>query len=125
MIGYTLIGTNDLPKAEAFYTTLFEDFPVQKIPATDRIILWMPAEGGAFGICTPADGNTATNGNGTMIALPMPSNDAVDAIYAKALSLGASSAGEPVTGESSGAFYGGYIRDFDNNKIAFYHLAQD
>ncbi len=122
MIGYTLFGTNDLPKAAAFYDELLGVIGAQKAPGTDRIIIWSTGAGAMFGVCEPADGNPATRGNGTMVALTMPDRATVDAIYQKAMELGASCAGEPGTTENSDTFYGAYIRDSDNNKLCFYHM---
>ena len=69
---------------------------------------------------TPYNGEVATNGNGTMLAIPVGSSENVDKIYAKALKLDATDEGAP--GERAPGFYGGYIRDFDRNKIANCHL---
>lgn len=121
MIGYALFGTNDLEKAVAFYDGLFEQLGAQRALSTERIITWATGEGAMFGICTPADGQKATFGNGTMLAFPMVDRSAVDAIYAKALHLGATSHAAPETADEHG-FYGGYVRDLDMNKLCFYHM---
>ena len=44
----------------------------------------------------------------------------VDAIYAKAMELGATDEGPP--GERMPTFYGAYIRDLDGNKLVFYKM---
>ena len=54
-------------------------------------------------------------GNGTMVALRMESTDAVDAFYAKAMSLGATDEG--AAGDRGDGFYAGYFRDPDGNKL--------
>jgi predicted lactoylglutathione lyase len=68
----------------------------------------------------PYDGEAATHGNGTMLAIPVGSRENVDKIYAAALALGASDEGAP--GERGAGFYGGYFRDFDHNKITVCHI---
>ncbi|MNG39581.1 hypothetical protein D3C84_1277300 [compost metagenome] len=52
-----------------------------------------------------------------MVALPTASREQVDALYAKALELGATDEGAP--GARMPTFYAGYVRDLDGNKLAF------
>jgi predicted lactoylglutathione lyase len=53
-----------------------------------------------------------------MISLLMPDAATVQALHAKALSLGARDEGAP--GARSKTFYGAYFRDHDGNKLALY-----
>jgi predicted lactoylglutathione lyase len=55
-----------------------------------------------------------------MLALPAETREEVDALYAKAIELGATDEGEP--GERMPTFYGGYFRDPDGNKACFYKM---
>jgi len=71
---------------------------------------------GMVAICTPFDENPATVGNGTMVALNVETKDAVNAMHAKALELGAVDEGAPGP-RGDGPFYGGYFRDLDGNKL--------
>ena len=71
-----------------------------------------------LGICTPFDEQDAAPGNGNMLAFTQESKEAVDEIYKKALSLGASCDGEPGQ-RIEDMFYGAYVRDPDGNKMAF------
>ena len=123
MIGYTLLGTNDLEKSKAFYDALFAKVGAKSVVQTDRIYLYSNGEGPMFGICTPVDGEPASNGNGTMIAIPMPDTASIDAIHEHALSIGAEHVFGPAEGGNPG-FYGAYVRDFDGNKLCFYNIAQ-
>ena len=86
----------------------------------ENFVVWgTTMEQPGFSITRPFDGNPATVGNGVMIAILMPSADAVDAFYAKAISLGAVDDGAP--GQRGEGFYAGYFRDLDGNKLnAFY-----
>ena len=59
--------------------------------------------------------NTATVGNGVMVALVVDSRDKVDRLYAKALALGATDEGP--AGPRGDNFYAGYFRDLDGNKL--------
>ena len=119
MIGYVTLGTNDLPRAAAFYDALAAQFGVGRMMDTSAFIAW-GEWGGAPGIAAtlPFDGQPATHGNGTMVALAVKSPAQVDALHARALSLGATDEGAP--GERMKGFYGGYFRDPDSNKLNFF-----
>lgn len=116
MIGYVTLGTNDLARAETFYDGLLAELGGKRIMANDRMRFYGSGPGQPLiAICTPFDGKKATGGNGTMLALNAGSKEAVDRIYKKAIALGATDEGAP--GPRSGAFYGGYFRDLDGNKL--------
>ncbi|QFT55785.1 VOC family protein [Microbulbifer sp. THAF38] len=67
----------------------------------------------------PFNSESASFGNGTMVALKAENEKEVDRIYCMALSLGAMSKGEPGH-RAPGAFYGAYFRDLDGNKVAIF-----
>ena len=116
MIGYITVGTNNLSKAVAFYDDLFVEIGAGRFMQEDRFVAWAVApDQPGFSVCLPFDGNAATVGNGTMIALAVDSTDKVDAIYAKALQLGGTDEGPP--GSRSDGFYAAYFRDLDGNKL--------
>jgi predicted lactoylglutathione lyase len=116
MIGYITVGTNDLPKAVAFYDALFTELGAGRFMEDDRFVAWAVApDQPAFSVCKPYDGNAATVGNGDMIALTVDSTDKVDALHAKAMELGGSDEGPP--GPRMDGFYAGYFRDLDGNKL--------
>ena len=120
MIGYTTLGTNDLEKAVAFYDALFADLGLKKIPANERVVLWSKSRDGAMlAVATPFDGEAASVGNGTMVALKVDSADQVAELHAKALELGGSDEGAPGP-RGGGAMTFGYVRDLDGNKLAFF-----
>lgn len=123
MIGYVTVGTNDKDKAVAFYDALFEPLGVRDMSPNDRITLWRTKGGQAMlGVAVPADGMPATPGNGTMVAVPVGSNEMVDRLHARALELGGSDEGAP--GARTDSFYGGYFRDLDGNKLVVFNLQQ-
>ena len=116
MIGYTTLGTNDLDRACVFYDGLFGSIGEKRIMEIDNFVVWGTSmEQAGFSITRPFDGGPATVGNGVMIALLMPSAEAVDAFYAKAMELGASDEG--ALGDRGDGFYAGYFRDLDGNKL--------
>ena len=116
MIGYVTIGTNDLARAEKFYDALLAELGGKCVMKNDRMRMYAAGQGQAMlAVCTPFDKNQATVGNGSMVALAAGSKEAVQRVYEKALSLGAKDDGPP--GQRSAAFYGGYFRDLDGNKL--------
>jgi predicted lactoylglutathione lyase len=121
VIGYTTVGTNDLSKAVAFYDELFAELGAGRFMQNDRFVAWAVApDKPAFSVCLPYDGNAATVGNGTMIALSVDSTDKVDAVYAKALQLGGTDEGPP--GPRMDGFYAAYFRDLDGNKLNVFFM---
>jgi len=116
MIGYTTLGTNDLPRASAFYDELFGVLGIKRIMDFGRGYAWgtgMDKPG--FGLMTPYNNEPATVGNGVMIALVVDSRAKVDAVHAKALALGGKDEG--AVGLRGEGFYAGYFRDLDGNKL--------
>ena len=119
MIGYTCVGTNNKPRAMAFYDALLGLLGAKRFYETERGVGWgVSADQPMFAVNTPFDGALASVGNGSMVALSAASADQVQALYAKALALGGSDEGVP--GPRGGGFYGAYFRDLDGNKIAVF-----
>ena len=121
MIGYVTVGTNDLERSKQFYDNLFEELGTRSFFANERIVFWTVKDGASsFAIAKPYDEKEASVGNGNMVAIHVDSREQVDAIYAKAMELGATDEGPP--GERIPTFYGAYIRDLDGNKLVFYKM---
>jgi catechol 2,3-dioxygenase-like lactoylglutathione lyase family enzyme len=117
MIGYVMLGTNDLPRAAAFYDALFAELDAKRYMDTDRVVAWSAGPGTpGIGIGKPFDGKPATVGNGSMVALAVDSPGKVDALHRKALALGATDEG--AAGPRGPGFYAGYFRDLDGNKLS-------
>jgi len=116
MIGYTTVGTNDIEKATAFYDELFTGLGAERFMQEESFVAWaVTPDQPAFSVTLPFDGNAATVGNGTMIAFTVDTNEKVDLLHAKALSLGGVDEGPP--GQRMDGFYAGYFRDLDGNKL--------
>jgi len=125
MIGYTMLGTNSFEQAVAFYDELFSVIGANRVMESEDYVVWAtdPSQP-SFSITKPFNGQPATNGNGTMIALSVDSPEKVDAVYAKALELGGACEGPAGPREELAGFYAGYFRDLDGNKLnAFYYQA--
>jgi catechol 2,3-dioxygenase-like lactoylglutathione lyase family enzyme len=120
MIGYVTLGSNDIPRAAAFYDELLKLVGAGRFMADEHFIAWAVAPGKpALGIIKPFDGKPATAGNGVMVSLVVDSNEKVDAVHRKALELGGRDEGAPGPRGNSG-FYAGYFRDLDGNKLNCY-----
>lgn len=122
MIGYTTIGSKDLNKAISFYDELLTLVGGKRVMELDRIKFYATQDGAGamLALCTPADESEQSVGNGQMIAIPGGSIEGAQALYNKAISLGATCGGEP--GQRFDFFYGSYVFDLDGNKLCFYHM---
>lgn len=119
MIGYVTLGTNDLPRAAKFYDALLSGIGAKRVMEGDNFIAWgSTPDGSGLGITRPFDGKPATIGNGVMVALSAKDPQQVNALYKKAMELGASDEGPP--GLRGGTFYAAYFRDLDGNKLNFF-----
>lgn len=120
MIGYVVLGTNDLPRAASFYDELLAEMGVTRMMELgERGYAWGAAmDKPMLCIMTPFDGQSATVGNGVMAGIAADSRDQVDRIYKKAIELGGSDEGPPgLRSEGGDGFYAAYFRDLDGNKL--------
>ncbi len=121
MIGYVTLGTNDLPRAAAFYDSLLAEIGAKRLMDFGRGYAWgVSMDKPALGIMQPFDGQPATVGNGVMAAIAVNQRDLVDRLHRKALELGGTDEG-PVGPRGEG-FYAGYFRDLDGNKLNVFCL---
>ena len=71
-------------------------------------------------IGVPIDGNPATYGNGSYVALNAANRKTVDKAYESALSAGGVDDGKPgLRVDVHANFYAAYVRDPDGNKLSF------
>jgi catechol 2,3-dioxygenase-like lactoylglutathione lyase family enzyme len=119
MIGYAMVGTNDLEKAKSFYDAVLDELGGKRSFAGDRMQGYSAGDKSPmFAVCRPHDGKEATFGNGTMISFAASSRELVEKVYKKALASGGKDEGAPgLRGET---FYGAYFRDLDGNKLCVY-----
>jgi len=120
MIGYVTLGTNNIERAAAFYDALLGELGARRLMDFGTFILWGKPGAPSLALTKPYDGKPATIGNGAMVALAVDGKAKVDALYAKAISLGATDEGKP--GARSDNFYAGYFRDPDGNKLNFFFM---
>lgn len=126
MLGYTMYGSNDLPKAITFYDEVFKTVGIGRMMEfpNGAVAYGLAWDKPMFAIGRPENGAPATVGNGAMMALAMTERAQVDALHAKATELGASCGGPPGVRGTEGpqAFYGAYFRDLDGNKFCAYRV---
>lgn len=116
MIGYVTLGTNDLPRAAAFYDAVLAVIGAKRIMDSEQFIAWSTGrDKPGLALSRPYNKNPASVGNGVMVALAVPTREKVDELYAKALALGGTDEGAP--GPRGEGFYAGYFRDPEGNKL--------
>jgi catechol 2,3-dioxygenase-like lactoylglutathione lyase family enzyme len=126
MIGYVTIGSNDLERARNFYDALMPTLGAGRmLEFGDNFTMYGTGMGKpGLAVCKPYNGDQASVGNGNMTAIACSTRANVDAIYSKAMELGASDEGAPgLRGEEGPeAFYGAYFRDLDGNKLCAFRI---
>lgn len=129
MIGYVTLGSDNLPRARAFYDELFATIGAGRIMEFGDDLGGFTMWGTGFdkpgvAVTNPYNKQPATPGNGNMTAIAMDQRSKVDAFYNKALELGGTCEGPPgVRGEEGlQAFYGAYFRDLDGNKLCAFRI---
>ena len=120
MIGYATIGVNDIERAKQFYCDLFADQGGKVIIDAGRIaFIGSQPDRPMIAVCDPWNKEAPEPGNGNMVAFPAGEKATVDALYDKAMSLGATDEGAPGQ-RVPDRFYGAYVRDPDGNKLCFF-----
>ena len=121
MIGFVMIGTNDLEASSKFYDAILLPLGIIKVLTGERYIGYAKKnnpEKIEIYVTKPHNKKPATNGNGTMIALLADSKSNIDQFHSIALKNGAVNEGLP--GPRHDNNYYAYIRDADGNKICAY-----
>lgn len=129
MFTYVCLGTNDLARAARFYDAALGALGLARCGTADEAdwpgwLGWGTYEDHgareiALWIGQPYDGQAATAGNGTMVALRARSWAEVEAFHAAAIAHGGTSEGAPgLRPQYNVDFYAAYIRDPDGNKLA-------
>ena len=120
MIGFVMVGTNDLNKVISFYDILLETIDLKRTITNEKYVGYSSKERPKdieFYVTNPANKEKATFGNGTQISFIVNSKETVDKFYNLGIKLGGKDEGAP--GIRSGDYYC-YIRDLDGNKICVF-----
>ena len=123
MIGYTMVGTQNLDRAVVFYDAIFSVMGMTRCFTDEQVAFWgdkANVKAPRFAAGYPFDGASASVGNGVMSAFLIESAAKIDALYETAIGLGGSDEGPPGLRPAYGeGFYAAYVRDRDGNKLAF------
>jgi len=105
VFAYICLGTNNLDGAIKFYDAALAPLGLNRCntgdePNWEGWAGWGTYEAGganelALWVCTPFNANTATSGNGTMVALRANTWEEVQNFYVAAIENGGTSEGEP------------------------------
>ena len=121
MIMSIRVGTNDVPKARAFYDATFTALggvPTALPPSAPMGMYQLPG-GPVFLVGPAADGAPASHANGGTILLVAEDQAAVDAWHAAGMENFGSDEGAPGHRDRPNR-YGAYLRDPDGNKFGCY-----
>jgi catechol 2,3-dioxygenase-like lactoylglutathione lyase family enzyme len=117
VISHVSLGTNDYPRAKAFYDAVLATLQI-------RCVMDFPGAAGygrafpEFWVQTPHDGGRAGVGNGVHVAFLANSVEEVHAFHAQALALGATDDGAPgPRPDYRSDYYAAFVRDLDGHKI--------
>ncbi|MGI9451870.1 MAG: VOC family protein [Geminicoccaceae bacterium] len=122
MFSHFTFGTNDLKRAENFYSALMATLGqslLEALPEEGELMFGLPDRRFPYlFICRPFDGLPATWSNGFHIAFNAPDKDMVDRFHATALAHGGYDDGAPgLRTIYNPDYYAAYIRDPDGNKL--------
>ncbi len=120
MIGYVMVGSNDLDRSAAFYDAILMPLGLKQVSRTESYVAYAPEkdlEAIEFYVTLPYDGGECTFGNGTMIAFAAPTMQALDQFYSIGLQSGGTDEGTPGPREEGSNICYGYLRDPEWNKI--------
>ena len=120
MLGYVMVGTNNLKEAIIFYDEVLQILNLER-NYTDEVCAGYTQKNGdgtvEFYVTEPVNKEKATFGNGTQVSFVTSSREIVDKFHEVGLKAGGKSEGNGgERPEGSGVYYS-YIRDLDNNKI--------
>jgi catechol 2,3-dioxygenase-like lactoylglutathione lyase family enzyme len=124
IFSHITVGTNNLVKSERFYNSILLPLGyIQREVIPDggaKSCCWLSEEAALprFYVYEPYNKQTATPGNGAMVAFLAPNIISVQESHAAGLQNGGINDGAPGERTHYGVgYYGAYIRDPDGNKI--------
>ena len=118
MFSHVMIGTNDLPRAKAFYDAVLGTLGVAAGHVDRHRVFWRTPTG-VFSVSLPINGEPATVGNGSTLGFACTSAEQVQAWHAAGMAQGGTPCEDPpgVREGAAGRLYLAYLRDPDGNKI--------
>ncbi|MEM6304024.1 MAG: VOC family protein [Pseudomonadota bacterium] len=124
MIGYVSVGADDIAAARSFYNAFLPalGYGLQEGPeGLSYILPETDPPQPEYYVKPPFNGESASTGNGCMVAFEARAQSQVRDLHAAALAAGGTDEGAPGFRPSYGAhFYVSYLRDPQGNKVAIY-----
>ena len=123
MIGFVMVGTNDLSKSITYYDALLDLLDLKRVDTSDDYAAYASKnnpENIEFYVTKPANGDKANFGNGTQISFIAEAKEVVEKFHELAVKLGGKSEGGPGERPEGSKVYYSYIRDLDGNKICVF-----
>lgn len=117
---HVTMGTNDLEKADKFYTAALGKLGVNNLGPMSPTATLYGAQSPEFVVLKPSNGQPATFGNGGTLGFAAPSREAVRQFHAAGLTNGGTDEGAPGPRAFTPTAYAAYLRDPDGNKICAY-----
>lgn len=132
MIAYVTVGADDMQAARRFYCAFLPALGY-RVEDYHGDLSFVPPNGEDgkptgpdFYVKAPFDGETASSGNGAMVAFEVSGQAQVRALHAAALKAGGSDEGQPGFRADYGLrFYVCYLRDPQGNKVALFSSNPD
>ena len=124
MFTHFTLGTNDRPRAEAFYAAIMPALGLKLVKSVDSFFAYGagPEAPPWLVINPPFDGLPATWSNGFHIALRAKDDVAVRDFHAAALAAGGIDEGAPgLRPDYAPDYYAAYVRDPEGNKLQAVH----
>jgi catechol 2,3-dioxygenase-like lactoylglutathione lyase family enzyme len=118
IMSHVSVGTNDYPRAKAFYDAVLATLQIGVVMEHPGIAVAYGRAFPEFWVGLPHDGGKAAVGNGSHFGFLATSRAQVEAFHAKALQMGGVCDGPPGLRPLYGPqYYGAFVRDLDGNKI--------
>lgn len=120
MLGYIMIGANDLPGSGRFYSAILGPLGYGRTDDGNGIVFSRPDTPDVY-VIKPYDGREATVGNGSMMAFRAATHALVRTLHASGIEAGGTDEGAPgFRAEYTKHFYVAYLRDPVGNKVALF-----
>ncbi len=116
-LSHVSLGTNDLPRARAFYTRVLATVGCKVMMEHPGMVAFGRTYP-EFWINAPFNGGPATVGNGVHVGFMAVSKAEVEAFFAEAIAAGGTPDGDPGHRHDYGEpYFGCFVKDLDGNKI--------